>query len=317
MIQQDIPIELMQAINESPYNQIDYDYLLAHNPGQIRLEEQKIAETEASLVIPQDLTVTNIEIPSRDSNRNIRLRTYHPKNLDNLPVLLYFHGGAFIYGTPEQYDFIFFELATALQILVVSVDYRLAPEHPFPAALHDGYDTLLWLSSQAHTLGGNNNNISIGGGSAGGTIAASLAQYTRDQKEIVIRHQYLIYPPMDHRLQTPSMKLLADAPMQSKQAATWMWYHYLGAHRNHPLPYAVPSLLTDLTCLPPTTIIIAEFDPLKDEATQYAERLQQAEVSATVFEVKGATHVFDFFPTAMSRQFWQQQITYLQTIFIR
>lgn len=317
MIQQDIPVELIQAIKESPYSEIDYDYLLAHNPQQIRLEEQKIAETEEPLVIPQGLTITNIEIPSRASDRNIRLRTYRPKNQDNLPTLLYFHGGAFIYGTPEQYDFIFFELATALQILIVSVDYRLAPEHPFPAALHDGYDALLWLSAQANTQGGNNTNISIGGSSAGGAIAASLAQYTRDRQEVVIRHQYLIYPPMDHRLQTPSMERLADAPMQSKQAAAWMWHYYLGENQLHPQPYAVPLLQSNYANLPPATLIVAEFDPLKDEAKQYAQRLQQAEVSTTVFEVKGATHVFDFFPTAMARTFWQEQITYLKTIFTR
>ncbi|MGG5505536.1 MULTISPECIES: alpha/beta hydrolase [unclassified Myroides] len=317
MIHQDIPLELIQAINESPYSEIDYDYLLAFNPTQIRLEEQKIAKTEEPLPIPVGLTVANIEIPSRHVERNIRLRTYCPTDQTELPVLLYFHGGAFIYGTPEQYDFIFYELASALQLIVVSVDYRLAPEHPFPAALHDGYDALRWLSTQAHTLGGNNNNLSVGGSSAGGTIAASLAQYTLDQKEITIRHQYLIYPPLDHRLQTSSMELLGDAPMQSKRAATWMWHHYLGENRSAPLPYAVPALQGDLSQLPPTTIVVAEFDPLKDEALQYGQRLQRAKISTTIFEVKGATHVFDFFPIQMAREFWQTQITYLKTIFTR
>ncbi|MBB1138676.1 alpha/beta hydrolase [Myroides sp. WP-1] len=317
MIQQDIPSELVQAIKESPYSEIDYEYLVAFNPTQIRIEEQKIAETEEPLVIPVGLTVTNIEIPSRDNDRNIRLRTYCPTNQTELPVLLYFHGGAFIYGTPEQYDFIFYELASALQLVVVSVDYRLAPEHPFPAALHDGYDALRWLSTQAHTLGGNINNINVGGSSAGGTIAASLAQYALAQREITIRHQYLIYPPMDHRLQTPSMELLADAPMQSKQAAVWMWRHYLGENLNTPPLYAVPALQVDLNHLPPATIVIAEFDPLKDEAKEYAQRLQQAEIPTSVFEIKGATHVFDFFPTLMAREFWQTQITYLKNIFTR
>jgi len=143
MIQQDIPIELVQAIQESPYNQIDYDYLLAHNPPQIRIEERQIAETEAPLPIPDQLTVQNINIPSSDAHRTIRLRTYQPKNQENRPILLYFHGGAFIYGTPEQYDFIFYDLAVTLHLVIVSVDYRLAPEHPFPAALEDGNDALL------------------------------------------------------------------------------------------------------------------------------------------------------------------------------
>ncbi len=149
MIQPPIEIELQQAILESPYNQIDYDYLLAHNPTQIRAEEQQVADTEEPLEIPTGLLVDNHHIPSRAKNRNIRLRTYRPQNKNNLPVFVYFHGGAFIYGTPEQYDFIFYQLALALNILIVSVDYRLAPEHPFPAALDDGYDALLWLAQEA------------------------------------------------------------------------------------------------------------------------------------------------------------------------
>ncbi|WP_353119187.1 alpha/beta hydrolase [Myroides odoratus] len=317
MIQQDISIELLQAIHESPYNQIDYDYLLAHNPAQIRIEEQQLADQEEPLAIPEGLVVENLEIPSREVNRTIGLRTYRPQGQSNLPVLLYFHGGAFIYGTPEQYDFIFYPLALALNISIVSVDYRLAPEHPFPAALEDAYDALLWLAREADQLGGNKENISIGGSSAGGTIAASLAHLARDKQEVVLRHQYLLYPPMDHRLLTPSIQTLAHAPMQTKAAATFMWKYYLATHHEAPPPYAVPYLQSNFTDLPPTTLVVAEFDPLKDEAKHYADKLKDAQVPTAFFEVKGATHVFDFFPTAMARDFWQQQITYLQTIFIQ
>lgn len=317
MIQQDISIELLQAINESPYSQIDYDYLLAHNPAQIRIEEQQLADTEEPLAIPEDLVVENLEIPSRELHRTIRLRTYRPLGQSNLPVLMYFHGGAFIYGTPEQYDFIFYPMAVALNISIVSVDYRLAPEHPFPAALEDAYDALLWVAQEADQLGGNKENISIGGSSAGGTIAASLAHLARDKQEVVLQHQYLLYPPMDHRLLTPSMLALADAPMQTKAAASFMWKYYLATHHETPLPYAVPYLQSNFADLPPTTLIVAEFDPLKDEAKQYVDKLKEAQVPTTFFEVKGATHVFDFFPTTMARDFWQEQLTYLKTIFIR
>lgn len=317
MIQQDISIELLQAINESPYSQIDYDYLLAHNPAQIRIEEQQLADIEEPLAIPEGLVVENLEIPSRELHRTIRLRTYRPLGQSNLPVLMYFHGGAFIYGTPEQYDFIFYPMAVALNISIVSVDYRLAPEHPFPAALEDAYDALLWVAQEAGQLGGNKENISIGGSSAGGTIAASLAHLARDKKEVVLQHQYLLYPPMDHRLLTPSMQTLADAPMQTKAAAAFMWKYYLAHHHETPPLYAVPYLQSNFKNLPPTTLIVAEFDPLKDEAKQYVDQLKEAQVPTTFFEVKGATHVFDFFPTVMARNFWQEQLTYLKTIFIR
>jgi len=314
MIQQDIPIELMQAINESPYNQIDYDYLLSFNPAQIRIEEQKIADAEPPLPLSDHLTIQNIEIPSSEPTRTIRVRTYRATAKTELAVLLYFHGGAFIYGSPEQYDFIFHDVALALDVLIVSVDYRLAPEHPFPAALYDGYDVLCWLTQHAAELGGNPTNISIGGSSAGGTIAASLAQYTRDQHEIEIQHQYLVYPPLDHRLLTSSMQTLAYAPMQTKKSAALMWRHYLGHHIKHPLPYAVPLLQSDHTNLPPATIIVCEVDPLKDEAKAYAEKLRQANVSTELIEIKGATHAFDFFPTTMATEFLQRQTKLLQTI---
>ena len=121
---------------------------------------------------------------------------------------------------------------------------------------------------------------------------------------------------MDHRLVTSSMQTLTDAPMQSRESASWMWKHYLAPHVHAPLPYAVPLIQSNFENLPPTTLIIAEFDPLKDEAKQYAEKLEQAQVPVKFFEVKGSTHVFDFFPTAIAREFWEQQINYLKTIFI-
>lgn len=122
------------------------------------------------------------------------MRTYRPKGKQHLPIMLYFHGGAFIYGTPEQYDFICFRLALEVDFIIISVDYRLAPEHPFPAGMEDGYAALLWLSKYAGQIGGNKNHILISGSSAGATIAASITQLARDRKEVNIRHQYLLYP---------------------------------------------------------------------------------------------------------------------------
>ncbi|MDR0230166.1 MAG: alpha/beta hydrolase [Flavobacteriaceae bacterium] len=315
MIYQDINIELIQAINNSAYNQIDYDYLLANNPAQIRIEEQKVANLEEPLIVPTTIALENISIPSRENNRTIPLRTYRPKEQNNMPVLLYFHGGAFIYGSPEQYDFIFTELALQTKALIISVDYRLAPEHPFPAALNDAYDALLWLSHHATQLGGNKNNIIVGGSSAGGAIAASLAQMAKDKKEVTIKHQYLLYPPLDNRLTSTSMQELSNAPMQTKKAAEYMWHYYLGDNAKNPPKYAVPLLTQDYTNLPPATIIMCEFDPLKDEAKQYANQLTEANVPVNMLEVKGATHAFDFFNTTLSQQFLQQQITLFKNIF--
>lgn len=309
-----IDFELLQAIENSPYKSINYEELLDKNPSKIRTEELKIAIKEASLHIPRQLQVENIEIPSVNKTRKIRVRIYQPKGKKDLPILIYFHGGAFIYGTPEQYDFIFFKLALDVNMLIVSVDYRLAPENPFPAALEDGYDVLLWLAQYANQINGNRNNILIGGSSAGATIAASLTHLARDKKEATIQHQYLLYPPFSHLLDTPSMNGLANAPMQTKEAAKLMWKHYLKGQINTPPKYAVPLEEHNFHDLPNATIIVCELDPLKDEGKLYAQKLKDANVSVKLLEIKKAIHAFDFFDCPISNKFYQQQVKILKQI---
>lgn len=302
-----IDSELWKAIKNSPFNQIDYENLLKNDPARIRKEEMVILSKEEPLAIPEELNVEDVEIPSSDQSRKIRLRTYRPKGKDNLPVLLYFHGGAFIYGDPEQYDFIFFDLVLNMDVVIVSVNYRLAPEHPFPAAIDDGYDALLWLSKYAVQIDGNNSNILIGGSSAGGTIAASITHLARDKKEVEIKHQYLLYPAMSHLLETASMSELANAPTQTKSAAEWMWKHYLKDNIAQPPKYAVPLLEENFNNLPNATIIVCELDPLKDEGKIYAQKLEDAGISVNLLEIKDAVHAFDFFPCSLTDNFFSQQ----------
>lgn len=302
--------ELLAAISRSAYGEIDYETLLQHNPQKIREQEMRVSLLEADAIIPPQLDIQNRYIPSSDKGRNIRLRTYRSKEKSNLPILLYFHGGAFIYGTPEQYDFIFFRLASDLDLMIVSVDYRLAPEHPFPAAMEDGYDSLKWLVHHASQLGGDPNRVLIGGSSAGATIAASITHLARDKQEIKIRHQLLLYPVMSHLLNTASMESLADAPMQTKNAAKWMWKHYL-PHMDQLPAYAVPLLEENFNQLPDATVVVCEFDPLKDEGKMYAEKLRQAAVSTELIEIQGAVHAFDFFESSLSDTFYDRLLNVL------
>lgn len=304
----DIDKELWEALSNSPFNTIDYENLLATNPIRIRKEEMDVSLSESPLAIPQDLTVSNIYIPSSDPARRVTLRIYGPKGLQGAPIFVFFHGGAFIYGTPEQYDFTFFKLALDVGMLIVSVDYRLAPEQPFPAGMQDGYDTLLWLSRHADQIGGDRGRLLIGGSSAGATIAASVALLARDRREVCIEHQYLLYPPMSHLLQTDSMHTLANVPMQTRTAAAWMWHYYLPNEANIPPKYAVPLLEDNLRDLPDSTIIVCEFDPFKDEGILYAEKLKKSNVSVTLMEVHGAVHAFDFFSCSLSDRFYDQQV---------
>lgn len=161
-IMNNIDAELWKAVRESPFNRIDYENLLAHDPAKIRKEEMDLFLKEKPVDIPQHLDVEDIWIPSSHASGKIRLRMYRPKGKKDLPVLLYFHGGAFIYGTPEQYDFIFFRLALDAEMIILSVDYRLAPEYQFPAGMEDGCDALLWLAANAEQIGGDKNNMMIG-----------------------------------------------------------------------------------------------------------------------------------------------------------
>ncbi|MCS4302799.1 alpha/beta hydrolase [Chryseobacterium sp. BIGb0232] len=316
-MQKKIDPELLKAIIDSPFSKIDYDYLLANHPAKIREEEMKIMTVEEPLPVPLSLSVENIYIPSSERQRDIRLRVYRPKGKQNLPILLYFHGGAFIYGMPEQYDFIFYRLAVDIDAVIVSADYRLAPEHPFPAAMEDGYDALLWLSESADRIGGNKNRIIIGGSSAGATIAASVTQYARDKEKVNIQHQYLLYPPTNHLLKTSSMNELANAPMQTKKAAYWMWKHYLQHQMIEPPQYSVPLQEKNFDNLPDATIIVCELDPLKDEGKEYAQKLQHAGASVHLLEIKGAVHAFDFFPCKISEDFYLQQVKLFKLILIQ
>lgn len=313
-ITENIDSALWKAISESPYHQIDYEKLLASNPTEIRRAEMNLSIKETPLDIPKQLDVENIFIPSSDKSRTIRLRLYRPIGKQHLPILLYFHGGAFIYGNPEQYDFIFFRLALDTDLMVISVDYRLAPEHPFPAGMEDGYAALLWLSKYADQIGGNKDHIMIGGSSAGATIAASITQLARDLKEVKIRHQYLLYPPMSQLLQTSSMHALANAPMQTKKAAEWMWKHYLQHQITQPPKYAVPLLAEDFNNLPNATLMVCELDPLKEEGKLYAQELQKAGISVDLLEIKGAVHAFDFFSCPLSDNFYAQQVESIKQI---
>lgn len=305
---------LWEAVSNSPFNVIDYENLLKNNPAKIREEERRVSLNEVPAGIPKQLDVKNIEISSSEKSRKIRLRIYRPKGGKNLPILLYFHGGAFIYGTPEQYDFIFFKLALDIGMLIVSVDYRLAPEHPFPAGIEDGYEALLWLSKYGNQIGGSKNNILIGGSSAGATIAASITHLTRDRKQAVIRHQYLLYPPVSHLLTTLSMDQLANAPMQTKTSAKWMWKYYLQEKISNPPKYGVPLLEDNFKKLPDATIIVCEFDPLKDEGKLYAQKLKDANVSVNLLEIKRAVHAFDFFPCQLSDTFYEKQVKLFKQI---
>jgi acetyl esterase/lipase len=243
----------------------------------------------------EGLKVSERRIPAQEERPDIQVRIYDPVHRDNpAPALVFLHGGAFTAGDLETEDPRCREIATRTGIVVVSVDYRLAPEHPFPAPFSDCYDTLLWCSNHADELGVDPERIAVGGSSAGGALAAAIALAARDLGGPAIVLQMLLYPVIDDRLATASMAAFGNTPGWNQPNSVHMWRHYLGAARAGAVsPYAAPARATDLRGLPPAYVMTVEFDPLRDEGVEYARRLIAADVPTELHVFAGAFHGFD------------------------
>jgi acetyl esterase/lipase len=208
------------------------------------------------------------------------------------PALVYMHGGGFVLGDAESDRFLPAQIAAEAGTVVVSVDYRLAPEHPFPAAIEDCYAALAWTARHAGDLGADPARIGIGGVSAGAGLAAGVALLARDLGGPALCFQLLDVPELDDRLDTPSMHEFGDTPLWSRPNAALSWRHYLGpqAEGGHVSPYAAPARAADLSGLPPAYVAVCQFDPLRDEGLTYAQRLVQHGVPTEVHLFPGTFH---------------------------
>lgn len=246
----------------------------------------------------KDLHVGNIIIPRKDGRKKLRLRVYKPKSVDApTPVLLWMHGGGYVMGRPEQDDASCAQFVHELGITVVSVDYRCAPKHPFPAGLDDCHSALEWVSTHAQELNIDPRRIAVGGNSAGGGLAAALAQLAHDQKETVPVFQLLVYPMLDDRT-------VLRTEIDDSQNVTWNhksnrfgWESYLGqACGAEEVPaYSVPARRMDLSGLPPAWIGVGDLDIFHAEDVAYTQRLNDCGVECDIEIVPGAFHGFDVF----------------------
>lgn len=230
------------------------------------------------------------------------IRVYRPVDgADVAPALLWIHGGGYIMGAAQQDDKLCRRFSSQLGITVASVEYRLAPEHPYPAALEDCYSALRWLAA-APTV--NAERLAIGGASAGGGLAAALALLARDRGEIDVALQLLLYPMLDDR--TPRRAVDGDYRLWSPRSNRFGWAAYLGATDPQ---IAVPARRRDLTELPPAWIGVGTRDLFHDEDLAYAERLRNAGVPCQVEVVPGAFHGFDQVApkAAVSQRFFASQ----------
>lgn len=231
--------------------------------------------------------VENFKITGRDGHL-ISVRLYRPSQLfsadsaplaEKLPVLVYAHGGGWIMGDLETTDVPLRLLTNRSGCAFLAVDYRLSPEHKFPAALEDMCDVVAWLTSNGERLGLNPARIAIAGDSAGGNIAAATALRLRDEGELALYFQLLIYPALGMNFSAPSYQSFGEGHGLTVQDSYWFWEQYLNLPADIDRPYAVPLDAPNLSNLPPTLVVTSEYDVLRSEAEQYAANLQAAGVS--------------------------------------
>ncbi|WP_148243464.1 alpha/beta hydrolase [Enterobacter asburiae] len=252
------------------------------------------AATEVNLCQLQGKVETDDDVQEyvviADDGHGITLRAYTPAGLRSetkRPAMLFAHGGGWCLGSLALYDRPCRALANSTGRVILSVDYRLAPEYPFPRPLEDVYQALVWVCERAEYLGIDLQRLAVGGDSAGGNLAAATALLARDRGGPSIEHQLLLYPALSRDMATESYREFAEGYYLTRDAMVFCWENYLGERRH---PYAEPLHAASLSGLPPATILSCEYDPLRDEAEQYALRLQAAGVSVRCERLPGMVH---------------------------
>jgi acetyl esterase/lipase len=267
-----------------------------------------VTELLAALPAVEGVTSQDQSVPGPQGGPAVRVRVYRPDDQPhNLPALFWIHGGGYVMGDIDQDDRLMKQMVKRIGCVAVSVDYRLAPEHPFPAPVEDCYAGLKWLCTHADELGVEPSRIAIGGPSGGGGLTAGLALLARDRKEVPVAFQLLIYPMIDDRNVTHASHAITDPRVWNRESNRLGWKAYLGRDGGGAdvSPYAAATRATDLTNLPPTYISVGTLDLFVDENIEYALRLIQAGVPTELHVYPGAFHGFDLFaPSArVSKQF--------------
>ncbi|XRQ16283.1 alpha/beta hydrolase [Actinomadura welshii] len=260
---------------------------------QVRRDE---AETfgKPEYVPPVPVDIRDITVPGPQDAPDVPVRIFAPADRDgDLPGLVFAHPGGFVIGSIDLSQDDATCIAAEVGAVVLSVGYRLAPEHPFPAALDDCYAALTWTAAHATELGIDPARLAVGGESAGGGLSAALALLARDRGGPPLCFQLLGIPELDDRLDTPSMRAFTDTPVWHRPNAELSWDYYLGEGVRGTAgvsPYAAPARAKDLSGLPPAYVTTCEFDPLRDEGITYAQRLMQAGVPTELHHYPGTFH---------------------------
>lgn len=275
----------------------DFSEPVAQRAQMVEMMAQLLGDVDTTGVVIEDKTISSAINSHTPDAPDVLVRIYRPDNLSvNTAGLLYIHGGGFAVGSIETEHSGAVAMCRGLGIVIVSVEYRLAPENPFPAGLEDCYTALCWMHQNAESLTIDATRIGVNGGSAGGGLSAGLALLARDRKGPALCFQCLGIPELDDRLTTVSMTSFSDTPLWNRPSAINSWKYYLGSDYTpggDDVPYyAAPARARteDLVGLPPAYVSTMEFDPLRDEGIEYALRLLQAGVNVELHSYPGTFH---------------------------
>lgn len=287
------------------YDRMDPELAAAHRAQPISMRAQDLATVRANIASMAErwrigdevpVAIADRIIPGAADHPDLKVRIYRPTRIEGpLAALLWIHGGGYTIGSAEMSDRSQADMALAGECLVVSVDYRLAPEHPFPAALEDCYAALKWLAAGAGELGVDGARIAIGGMSAGGGLAAALALLARDRAGLRVIFQLLMCPMLDDRNATPSSHFITMEGFFNRRANLAAWAAYLECEPGSAdvAPYAAAARAENLQGLPPAYMTVGDLDLFLDEDINYAQRLLQAGVPAELHVYAGAFHGFE------------------------
>jgi acetyl esterase len=262
-------------------------------PETVSVEENRaliamIAELSGAA---EDLArVEDVNVPGPAGD--IAVRVYVPAGDGPFPTVVFFHGGGWVIGDIESHDVPVRRLANLVPAVVMSVDYRLAPEHPFPAAPQDCYAATVWAAANAGTYNADGSRLAVAGDSAGGNLAAVVSQMARDQGGPPIAFQLLVYPAVDARMTHASITENGEGYLLTKGFMEWFYGHYFTKESDADDPLASPLKASSLSGLPPALVLTAEFDPLRDEGEAYAAALKAAGGTAAAKRYDGMIHGF-------------------------
>lgn len=253
-------------------------------------------EMMGAMPMPFEVDLPEVRDLSVDGQgTQLAARLYRPSLEGGLPVVVFFHGGGWVTGSLESHDLLCRLIARESGCAVVSVDYRLAPEHPFPTPLEDCYAAVQWVAANAASLGADGSRLAVAGDSAGGNLAAAVSILARDRGGAKISHQLLLYPVADADFENGSYTENGQGYFLTKEMMRWFWGHYVGSaalEAGDVPPLAALCRVENLAGLPSATVITAEYDPLRDEGEVLARRLTEAGVAVELTRVPGVIHGF-------------------------